>query len=150
VVFGHITMWNLYHAYHYNVWLDIKPAHGHRVDLFERPLHRNGPGDRARHVDGEEQAVEAALAHAGIVDVIPTPGRTAAAAHIRLVTIEEAPARLKQTLGGVDVGVEDDGLGMDSLRSRGQVLGGLRLGLNEAGGEEGEGGAKRHSGSAVH
>jgi hypothetical protein len=37
VVFGHITMWNLYHAYHYNVWLDIKPAHGHRVLMQTYP-----------------------------------------------------------------------------------------------------------------
>ncbi len=31
VVIGHITMWNLFHAYHYNVWLDVKPTRGHRV-----------------------------------------------------------------------------------------------------------------------
>src|SRR5262249_59259680 len=31
VVFGHITMFGLYPSYHYNVWLDIKPAKGHRV-----------------------------------------------------------------------------------------------------------------------
>lgn len=37
VVFGHITMWNLFHAYHYNVWLDIKPAHGHRVLMQTYP-----------------------------------------------------------------------------------------------------------------
>ena len=34
---GHITMWNLYHAYHYNVWLDIKPSHGHRVLMQTYP-----------------------------------------------------------------------------------------------------------------
>jgi hypothetical protein len=37
VVFGHITMWNLFHAYHYNVWLDIKPARGHRVLMQTYP-----------------------------------------------------------------------------------------------------------------
>ena len=37
VVFGHITMWNLFHAYHYNVWLDVKPARGHRVFLQTYP-----------------------------------------------------------------------------------------------------------------
>ena len=37
VVFGHITMWNLYHAYYYNVWLDIKPAHGNRVLMQTYP-----------------------------------------------------------------------------------------------------------------
>jgi hypothetical protein len=31
VVLGHITMWNLYHVRHYNVWLDLKPRDGHRV-----------------------------------------------------------------------------------------------------------------------
>ena len=31
IVFGHITMWNLYHVRHFNVWLDVKPAKGHRV-----------------------------------------------------------------------------------------------------------------------
>ena len=37
VVFGHITMWNLFHAYHYNVWLDVKPARGHRVFMQTYP-----------------------------------------------------------------------------------------------------------------
>jgi hypothetical protein len=37
VVIGHITMWNLFHAYHYNVWLDIKPARGHRVIMQTYP-----------------------------------------------------------------------------------------------------------------
>jgi hypothetical protein len=37
VVFGHITMWNLFHAYHYNVWLDIKPSAGHRVLMQTYP-----------------------------------------------------------------------------------------------------------------
>ncbi len=31
IVFGHITMWSLYHVRHFNVWLDVKPAKGHRV-----------------------------------------------------------------------------------------------------------------------
>jgi hypothetical protein len=31
IVFGHITMWSLYSAQHFNVWLDLKPAAGHRV-----------------------------------------------------------------------------------------------------------------------
>jgi hypothetical protein len=31
IVFGHITMWNLYHVRHFNVWLDVKPTKGHRV-----------------------------------------------------------------------------------------------------------------------
>ncbi|MFO0889652.1 MAG: C45 family autoproteolytic acyltransferase/hydrolase [Isosphaeraceae bacterium] len=37
VVFGHITMWNLYHAVHYNVWLDIKPSRGNRVVMQTYP-----------------------------------------------------------------------------------------------------------------
>ncbi len=37
VVIGHITMWNLFHAYHYNVWLDVKPARGHRVLMQTYP-----------------------------------------------------------------------------------------------------------------
>jgi Phospholipase B len=37
VVFGHITMWNLFHAYHYNVWIDVKPARGHRVLMQTYP-----------------------------------------------------------------------------------------------------------------
>ncbi len=28
---GHITMWNLTCAHHFNVWIDVKPAKGHRV-----------------------------------------------------------------------------------------------------------------------
>ena len=31
IVFGHITMFRLYAVRHFNVWLDIKPAAGHRV-----------------------------------------------------------------------------------------------------------------------
>ena len=30
-ILGHITMFNLYHTRHYNVWLDVKPSKGHRV-----------------------------------------------------------------------------------------------------------------------
>jgi len=37
IVIGHITMWNLFHAYHYNVWLDVKPARGHRVLMQTYP-----------------------------------------------------------------------------------------------------------------
>ena len=37
VVIGHITMWNLFHAWHYNVWLDIKPSRGHRVVMQTYP-----------------------------------------------------------------------------------------------------------------
>jgi hypothetical protein len=37
VVIGHITMWNLFHAYHYNIWLDVKPARGHRVLMQTYP-----------------------------------------------------------------------------------------------------------------
>lgn len=31
IVFGHITMWNIHQASHFFVWLDVKPAKGHRV-----------------------------------------------------------------------------------------------------------------------
>lgn len=31
IVFGHITMFALYHVRHFNVWLDVKPEKGHRV-----------------------------------------------------------------------------------------------------------------------
>lgn len=31
ILFGHITMFGLMSAYHFNVWLDIKPSKGHRV-----------------------------------------------------------------------------------------------------------------------
>jgi hypothetical protein len=37
VVIGHITMWNLFHAYHYNVWLDVQPDRGHRVLMQTYP-----------------------------------------------------------------------------------------------------------------
>ena len=37
IVFGHITMWDLYHVRHYNVWLDVKPAKGHRVLMQSFP-----------------------------------------------------------------------------------------------------------------
>ncbi|HEV3122782.1 MAG TPA: C45 family autoproteolytic acyltransferase/hydrolase, partial [Isosphaeraceae bacterium] len=37
IVFGHITMFNLYMVRHYNVWLDIKPSHGHRVLMQTYP-----------------------------------------------------------------------------------------------------------------
>jgi len=33
IVFGHITMWGLLQASRYNVWLDVKPAKGHRVAM---------------------------------------------------------------------------------------------------------------------
>jgi CubicO group peptidase (beta-lactamase class C family) len=31
VVFGHITMWTLFYARYFNVWVDIKPTRGHRL-----------------------------------------------------------------------------------------------------------------------
>jgi hypothetical protein len=37
VVFGHITMFSLYPANFYNVWLDVKPAKGHRVFMQSYP-----------------------------------------------------------------------------------------------------------------
>ena len=37
IVFGHITMFNLYPALYYNVWLDVKPAKGHRVLMQSYP-----------------------------------------------------------------------------------------------------------------
>jgi hypothetical protein len=37
IVFGHITMFGLYPANFYNVWLDIKPARGHRMLMCAYP-----------------------------------------------------------------------------------------------------------------
>src|SRR5947208_2648052 len=37
IVFGHITMWNLHQASHFFVWLDVKPAKGHRVVMQTFP-----------------------------------------------------------------------------------------------------------------
>jgi hypothetical protein len=37
IVFGHITMFALYPANFYNVWLDVKPAKGHRVFMQSYP-----------------------------------------------------------------------------------------------------------------
>jgi Phospholipase B len=37
IVFGHITMFSLYASEHYNVWLDVKPAKGHRVMMQTYP-----------------------------------------------------------------------------------------------------------------
>jgi hypothetical protein len=37
IVFGHITMFKLYPANFYNVWLDVKPAKGHRVLMQSFP-----------------------------------------------------------------------------------------------------------------
>src|SRR5712692_9901702 len=37
IVFGHITMFGLYPALFYNVWLDIKPDQGHRVLMQSYP-----------------------------------------------------------------------------------------------------------------
>ncbi len=37
IVFGHITMFGLYPSSFYNVWLDVKPARGHRVFMQTYP-----------------------------------------------------------------------------------------------------------------
>src|SRR5437660_984052 len=37
IVFGHITMFGLYASNYFNVWLDVKPAKGHRVLLQTFP-----------------------------------------------------------------------------------------------------------------
>jgi hypothetical protein len=31
IVFGHITMFSLYPSQHFNIWLDLRPAKGHRI-----------------------------------------------------------------------------------------------------------------------
>lgn len=37
IVFGHITMFGLRPSYFYNVWIDVKPARGHRVIMQSYP-----------------------------------------------------------------------------------------------------------------
>jgi hypothetical protein len=37
IVFGHITMFSLYPSNYYNLWLDVKPAKGHRVLMQSYP-----------------------------------------------------------------------------------------------------------------
>jgi hypothetical protein len=37
IVFGHITMFGLYPGSFYNIWLDVKPAKGHRVIMQSYP-----------------------------------------------------------------------------------------------------------------
>jgi hypothetical protein len=37
IVFGHITMWTLYPARHYNLWLDVKPSKGQRILMQSFP-----------------------------------------------------------------------------------------------------------------
>jgi Phospholipase B len=37
IVFGHITMWNIHQASHFFVWLDVKPAKGHRIIMQTFP-----------------------------------------------------------------------------------------------------------------
>jgi hypothetical protein len=37
IVFGHITMWDLYPGSFYNVWLDLKPTTGHRMVMQSAP-----------------------------------------------------------------------------------------------------------------
>jgi hypothetical protein len=37
IVFGHITMFSLYSVRHFNVWLDVKPAKGHRLLMQTYP-----------------------------------------------------------------------------------------------------------------
>jgi hypothetical protein len=37
IVFGHITMYHLYPSSFYNIWLDVKPAKGHRVLMQTYP-----------------------------------------------------------------------------------------------------------------
>jgi hypothetical protein len=37
IIFGHVTMFDLYPSLHFNVWLDIKPAKGHRIVMQSYP-----------------------------------------------------------------------------------------------------------------
>lgn len=37
IVFGHVTMFDLYPSLFYNVWLDLKPAKGHRILMQSYP-----------------------------------------------------------------------------------------------------------------
>jgi hypothetical protein len=37
IVIGHTSMWDLYPSLFFNVWLDVKPAHGHRMSFQGYP-----------------------------------------------------------------------------------------------------------------
>ena len=63
IVFGHITMFGLYAAAHYNVWLDVKPAKGHRV------LMQTYPG-------GIQSGMDYYLNDAGLIVTETTIGQT--------------------------------------------------------------------------
>lgn len=63
IVFGHITMFSLYPSNFYNVWLDIKPARGHRV------LMQSYPG-------GIQSGMDYYLNDAGIMVLETTIGQT--------------------------------------------------------------------------
>ncbi len=63
IVFGHITMWGLATARHFNVWLDVKPAKGHRV------LMQTYPG-------GIQSGLDYYLNDAGLVVAETTIGQT--------------------------------------------------------------------------
>ena len=67
------------------------------------------------------------------------------------MALEEIPTGLKQTLGGVDVGVEDDRLGVNPFRARGEILRGLLLCPGQTRGGDGEDGqGKRDAERSVH
>ncbi len=63
IVFGHITMWGLATARHFNVWLDVKPAKGHRV------LMQTYPG-------GIQSGLDYYLNDAGLIVAETTIGQT--------------------------------------------------------------------------
>jgi hypothetical protein len=100
VVFGHITMFGLYPANFYNVWLDVKPARGHRV------LMQSYPG-------GMQSGMDYYLNDAGLVVCETTIGQTrfegtgqALASRIRKAlqyadSIDRAVAILKENNNGL-------------------------------------------------
>lgn len=100
IVFGHLTMFSLYPANFYNVWLEVKPTHGHRFVM------QTSPGNIQSGMDYSINDAGILLSETTVAQTSFEPQGIPLAARIRQAqqyaeTIEQAAAMLSEKSNGL-------------------------------------------------
>ncbi len=100
IVFGHMTMFSLYPANFYNIWLDVKPARGHRFVM------QTSPGSIESGMDYSINDAGILMSETTLVQTSYNPEGRPLAARIRQAeqyadTIEEAAKILSENGNGL-------------------------------------------------
>ena len=111
IVFGHITMYDLYPANFYNVWMEVKPTEGHRFVM------QTTPGGMHSGMDYSINAAGMLLAETTLDQGPMVPGGKSLAARIR---------QAQQYAGSIDEAVQMLTQGDNGLCSTEWVMGDLK------------------------